>query len=360
MTVAYFAPIPFDFLVQRPQCLARELSKWHDVYYIEPTISLMRRVLKGGEPLAGKRQDVSDSLHIIKLNGFFTAHRVFDIFDPLRINTVWERLQMKKAMPPPDIVWVGYCGWYPVISGFPRIIYDRMDDNALLVRHLLMRGQLARYDKKLIEKAGHVFSTAVRLHEESLLLNRQSHLVPNAVDSSFAQNSGSVSSISKDRKVFGYVGMISDWFDNEAILRIAEADEKHEVVLVGPNHIKKIRHPRVKYKGYIPKEALPGTINDFDVCLYPFRQSRLLDTINPVKIYEYLSLNKPVLAIDSKELQSFGKLVVRYKTHNELEMLSKEHFSRPFETEKAHENFINENCWEQRGIAIQNILGGKA
>ena len=49
MNILYFAPIPFDEIKQRPQCLAEELSKYHTVYYIEPTTSLIRCLFKGGK-----------------------------------------------------------------------------------------------------------------------------------------------------------------------------------------------------------------------------------------------------------------------------------------------------------------------
>ena len=357
MNIVYLSPIPYDFLVQRPQYLAIELSKRHNVIFVEPTVSLVRWALKGGEPPTQKIQTVSDSLHVVRLNGMLSLPRTLCAYDLFGFCTAWEGMQLKKYMHIPDLVWVGYCGVYPLVSKlkYRKLIYDKMDENALLVRSSSLSKQLAKNDQRLLEKADCIFTTAMELYDGARCVNQQTYLVQNAVAHELANK---IASSPKKRgiKTFGYIGMIDSWFDIDAIKTILEASENHEVLLVGPNNIPEICHKRAKYLGRVSKDALPELINSFDVCLYPFRQNQLLETVNPVKIYEYLAFNKPVLAVDNRELRAFGKLVRRYTNHDELRELCTHQFPAPFDTEEARLRFVEENSWERRGQAIHSVL----
>ena len=82
----------------------------------------------------------------------------------------------------------------------------------------------------------------------------------------------------------------------------------------------------------------------------------MLDTINPVKIYEYLAYNKPVLAVNSKEMQAFQDLIYRYNNYDELISLSHSDLALPFSDEAHREAFLITNSWEFRVKQIEQIL----
>ena len=97
-------------------------------------------------------------------------------------------------------------------------------------------------------------------------------------------------------------------------------------------------------------------INTVDICLYPFKKSDLLDTIDPVKIYEYLSCNKPIIAIHSKEMEKYDRKVYVYDSIDELIQLSHQTLTPPFRTEEERDIFFKENSWANRVKNIVNIL----
>ena len=157
-------------------------------------------------------------------------------------------------------------------------------------------------------------------------------------------------------RVFGYVGMISHWFDVDAIQTILDADQRDRVVLVGPSEIELPVHPRLVCTGRIPKERVDGWIRSFDVCLYPFQRTPLIDTIDPVKIYEYLAHNKPILAADSLEMNKFGSLVFTYRTQEQLRELVGRDLPVPFGCQEQRSRFVEENCWDSRMAVITEAL----
>ena len=370
MNIVYFSPIPYDFLMQRPQYLAAELSKLHKVTYIEPTISPIRWALKGGESPLTKSRQIKENLNVVRLNGVLTAPHTLNAFD-FGLNLQWELGQLRNMFPSIDMVWIGYPGWWPLVSRlkYKRLVYDRMDNCSLMVSNKMLSKQLYKNDIEVMTNADCVFASAKSLFDESSAINKHTYLIPNAVAEDFARNVVSAvtnrqqhMNLENDsahgcrKKVFGYVGMIDSWFDIDAVAAIVESCKEHEIVLVGPNNILKLKHPQVKYVGRVPKSELPALICVFDVCLYPFKQNKLLDTINPVKIYEYLALNKPVLAVESKETRTFGDLVVRYNSYDKLTQLSIQQFLPPFASDETRNEFVADNKWSKRGKEILTVL----
>ena len=67
-------------------------------------------------------------------------------------------------------------------------------------------------------------------------------------------------------------------------------------------------------------KQLPAYVQLFDVALIPFKPSRIADSSDPVKLYDYFSLGKPVVATGIRELKKFddGHLLRVAKTQDEF------------------------------------------
>ncbi len=357
MRILYFAPLYYDDMKQRPQQIAECLSARHEVFYVEPTISLIRWLLLGGRPFWGGRKRMGRQLHILRLNGALTFHKSIEILDVAGINNLSEWLQIKKLADSCDVIWTGYSGWYTLIRHFKDkpVIWDKMDEEDLLVQSRLLKKTLRRDKKKLMERADGTVVTSRIFYKEMKKHGKQTYLVANAVSASFSGGRAAFGPIGRV-KVFGYIGTIAEWFDMSVIQILLESDESYEVVLAGRNYMEKLSHPRLHYLGIKKNSELPGLISQMDVCLYNFKQTRLLDTVNPVKIYEYLSMNKPVLAVNSRETRRLASYVTLYDTPDEIKKLAAGKWKRPFENKKELDAFVAENCWHKRAETIEGIL----
>lgn len=361
MVILYFSPIAYDFLKQRPQYLAEYLSCQHEVYYIEPTISWIKYALKGGTTFRRRQFDVSKNFHVYKLDGRFTLHHSADYFDPAELNQISERFQLRKLVQRADLIWIGYAGWYQTLYRLCRgkkIVYDKMDDNVALTEHFLMKKTLQKSEARLQQDSCRIYVSARQLIGRDPEIQKKTVLVPNAVSESFYDAKTAGRDSNHTGRIFGYVGVIGHWFDIQAIRTILEADLQNRVVLVGPNYCGKIEHPRVTYYGTVTKDEVPEVIAGFDVCIYPFKQDGLLDTINPVKIYEYLAVNKPVIAVESAETRLLAKQkgVYCYRDYEMLQVLSKQTLNAPFAEETQRRQFISDNCWDARGQIVEKYL----
>lgn len=356
MKILYFAPIPYGTMKQRPQYLAEQLAQQHEVIYVEPTISFAKRLLKKGDPSYGYLRRIGTNLQILRLNGLFYLRR------PL--NAVWkgfawwERCLLRSYLKWADVVWIGYSPWYDLVSGFRgSVIYDKMDDELQITQDKMMRRLISRTEPELTERADLIFVSAQIFKEQLETKGKRAVLLPNAVDQAQVMEQLPQKEEPSSTRIFGYVGMLAHWFDMQAIQTILNADENNHVILVGPEEIPRLNHERLQYSGYVPKAEIGKWIDQFDVCLYPFLKTGFLDTIDPVKIYEYLAANKPVLAVRSREIEKFGNLVISYENIEELqEKLKCEVFNRPFSILSQRDLFVKENNWEARGARVISLL----
>ncbi len=357
MNILYFSPIPYTALKQRPQYIAQGLSEVHNVIYVEPTTSIMKFVLRGGENPNGKKYQLTPHLQVLRLNGWFTAHRSFEAVSHLLCFS--EQLQLNQLLKWADIVWIGYSPWFNMVRKFKGpIVYDKMDDNQAITQNTLLKKLIEKTEAQIIDRADRIFVTAQRFYDDIYPRNHHTFIINNAVDSAlvFSQSPAPATIGNENTQVFGYVGMIDHWFDIDAVKVILDFDDKNVVVLVGPNKIPEYKHPRLHYVGTVAKEAISSYIDSFDVCLYTFKRTSFLDTIDPVKLYEYLAQNKPVLSANSIEVRRFKGNIYTYDTLDELRQRLKEPFSAPFSSKAQVDEFISNNNWDKRVSDILNLL----
>ncbi len=84
--------------------------------------------------------------------------------------------------------------------------------------------------------------------------------------------------------------------------------------------------------------------------LIPFKVNELIKGVDPVKLYEYLSFNKPVITSYWNELNQYNdnELVYFYKDYTEFKHAVEKIENKTNEYKKTDNNFIEENTWKQR------------
>lgn len=229
----------------------------------------------------------------------------------------------------------------------------------MLVSSKIWKKTLQRNKRKMVEVSDVIIVTCQKFYEEIKKIGKKVYLVPNAVAEEFMektfQKNKEYEEITKVKRI-GYIGTIGEWFDMEIIEELLSISPEYEIVLVGRNYLPENKNPRVKYLGVKKNEELPEIIKDFDVCLYNFKKSELLDTINPVKVYEYLAANKPVLAVESMETLKLKQYLMIYNEKKEIGQWMSQPIKRPFRTEEERKEFIRKNGWKARVQEINQIL----
>lgn len=369
MNIAYFSPIFWNSLKQRPQHLAEELAKLEgiSITFIEPSISVITSLIKGTNDFRSKSEKKSDSLYIFRPSGGFRFPKSFENFDFLDLNTLYEKKQLRKLLNESDIIILGSPIYAKNIrkQNNKKVVYDKMDDYEFLTENKLLKILIRSSEELLFSRADLIICTSEALSHK-MKTHKNVKLIRNAAEENIYQMSLKESEVSKsifnnkqNKIIFGYVGTVDHWFDYSAVKTILDSNPLFNIVIVGSDNIpqSKINDARVIYYSPVPKEDIGSIINSFDYCLYPFKSDENLDYINPVKIYEYLSLNKKIIAIHSRETELIRGLTL-YKNIEELKeiLINLDQIKQPFETLEEQKEFTVNNNWNNRAKAVQLLL----
>jgi hypothetical protein len=88
---------------------------------------------------------------------------------------------------------------------------------------------------------------------------------------------------------------------------LARLEPTWQINLIGPNQWaeRRIERHNVHYLGEKPVSELYRYGHYADCGLIPFKQGALSEAVNPIKAYEYLACNLPVVSIPMPELDAF-------------------------------------------------------
>jgi glycosyltransferase involved in cell wall biosynthesis len=111
------------------------------------------------------------------------------------------------------------------------------------------------------------------------------------------------------RPIAIYVGSLREWFDFDLVSELATQLPQVSFVLVGPDRPargKLADRANLHLLGERPYRDVPGYLAAADVGIIPFdrrRYARLVDHINPLKLYEYMAAGLPVVATECAVLR---------------------------------------------------------
>lgn len=202
----------------------------------------------------------------------------------------------------------------------PFLIYDVLDD--LAVTAAGGNAEAARQaHRQLLQGAGMVLATAGRLLEEAKAVRPDALLVPNACDPAhFAPDAGRkvpaelAEIVAAGRPIAGYYGALASWFDYDLLDAVAAKLPGWEFVLLGPDYdgtaARLPKRPNVRWLGLKDYAALPAYLQAFTVATIPFVINDVTRATSPVKLFEYLAGDKPVVTTPMDEAYQYEAVTV--------------------------------------------------
>lgn len=200
------------------------------------------------------------------------------------------------------------------------IVYDITDDWALMAGQSQKEKTLISYqDRELCKIADIVIVCSKALEESRKPLCKKILLLPNGVDVDHYKNALKSNKGRNKRKwpvpVFGYTGTIDSYrIDINIIVALARAFPGGSVVLAGPIYLGNketsllTRERNIHLTGAIPYANIVDYVKDFDVCIAPYMESGFADSLNPLKLWEYLACGKPIVSTNISSFRDFRHL----------------------------------------------------
>lgn len=295
---------------QRPQQLALQFA------HIGRRVFYANTALQPGRPLSV--QPVGRNIYEIRLPAPHPANLYFDAMSAALETALATAIGELKASfgIRQALVIVDLPFWTPLAlrlraeHGWP-VAYDCMDYHAGFSTNT---PAMLAAEERLIRESDVVWVTSHRLETEVSPFARHCLRVPNGADFEhfrFPAAPPPAEVASLPRPLIGYYGAIADWFDSELVAALAAARPQWSFALVGSTLYADLMPlqnlPNVHLLGEKAYADLPPYLHAFDVAIIPFKKTPLTDATNPVKLFEYLSAGKPVVASDLDELRYYAE-----------------------------------------------------
>ena len=182
-----------------------------------------------------------------------------------------------------------------------------------------LNGKVMReMEERLIRDSDLVLASAEALYVSKRPLNPHTYLVAHGVDSEhFAQARRATTEIAPElkglpRPIVGFWGLIHEWIDLDLLQHVARRHPEWSLVLVGRasvdcNGLSPM--PNVHFLGPRPYASLPGFAKGFTASMLPFKINRLTQSVNPIKLREYLAAGLPVVSTALPEVRPYDGVV---------------------------------------------------
>ncbi len=172
-------------------------------------------------------------------------------------------------------------------------------------------------EARLASKADVVLATSKPLLKKCQRLHSNVHLVRHGVDydhfaSALDHRAQPEALQNIPRPIAGFVGLIDHWFDVPLVSEVATRMPDMSFVLIGDVRVDAgglADLSNVHLLGRKPYAELPGYLASFDVGLIPFVRNQLTESVNPIKLREYLAAGLPVVSTDLPEVRRYDEFV---------------------------------------------------
>ncbi len=310
--VFVFAVMDWETRTQRPQHLARRFARaGHRVFYI-------RTDFHTGEH--ARVTSLEENIWEVHFPASAPVNLYRDVMDAAlqaRLAAEFERLQTAFEVHA-AVLLVDLPFWWPLANavrastGWP-LVYDCMDYHRGFSTN---KAAMLAQEDALVQGSDLVLVTSHFLFERIAPLNPHCVLLPNGADYEhfrFPPLDEPLEIRGIQEPVIGYYGAIADWFDTALVRELALARPDWLFVLIGSTLYADLGPleslPNVRLLGEKPYAILPQYLHAFDVAVIPFKKTPLTEATNPVKLFEYLSAGKPVVATDLDELRHYSEVI---------------------------------------------------
>ena len=248
-----------------------------------------------------------------------------------------------------------------------RVIYEYIDELEIFDGY----GAAMRRDHRyLLQHADLTVCTASALYEKAREISRHAIYSPNACDYAFFSRTSSVAPAPEAaeltasfRFTLGYYGALAEWFDYSLLAAASDARPDWLFLLVGMDYDGSLQNSGILEKKNIrwippqPYARLREFLCLFDLALIPFVLNDITRSTSPVKLFEYMAAEKPILCSRMNECRRY-RSVALYDGLGDF--LHKAEILLDHRSDPAYRSLLRaealENTWEARTDEILRTL----
>lgn len=312
MNILFFGIHYWDSPWFRKQQFAKRLSdRGHKVFYVEDSDSIIRRKKNDRNlPFKTTIRKENDNLYIITPSALFPYPLNYFTRSLYNLKILNDSKKFFKQLNISEFVF-----WFTrpehgtflqKIDGYK--IFDLCDD---IPGYSKLSGNEKRYQQhmKYLQRSLRYTDipivSAVKIKEKyQSFTDKEMIVISNGhnIDLSSSLNFEMPKDLTHlKRPIVGFIGTLFQFIDENLLEYIISQRPQYNFVFVGGiegyfpiDRIKK--YPNVHLLGRKPQKEITSYIRAFDVCINPFKVHEVNDSVNPVKVFEYLSNKKNVVS----------------------------------------------------------------
>lgn len=212
-------------------------------------------------------------------------------------------------------------------------------------------------EEKIIKKSQLVFFSSINLKNKIKKISKRRFL-PNGVNFEIFNKIELSRKYNKRESLkIVYLGAVRDIINENLILKISKKFPEDKIYFIGPilkkfNKLQKRKN--IIFLGEIKHKLVPRFLKNFHIGILPYKVNLFTKSINPLKVYEYVSSGLPVISTNLPNVVRLGK---DYPNINLLKAKSDENFLNHISYIKRHYKqnsrrdlniFLRENAWANR------------
>ena len=244
-----------------------------------------------------------------------------------------------------------------------KIVYENIDNwetsLGVGVLHKATLNELLK-DANLLVGTAKPLVTQLEEYRKDIKIKRDIKYLANAVDDEMffplKQHEKPEDLVIGSKTLIYYGSLWGEWVDWEIVFGVAKANPDYEINLIGDYQgIMNIvtKSPKnVHYLGLKKQEELPAYLKYSDYALLPFKVGKIGDYVSPLKIFEYISMNKIVLATSLPDIKDYPNTYFG-DTAEEWNKLLKKNLKVD---EQKSDEFVSKNNWYNRTCQILDTL----
>ncbi len=177
--------------------------------------------------------------------------------------------------------------------------------------------------KAIIRHAATIVTTSHKQYEFFKPKHPHVHLIPNAIDMSYAHSTNGFIKKTPGLKV-NFIGNIRDWYDFDLLFDVFASLKELELNIYGEGPLyKTIKYKAQKYDnifvhGSIDYSKVPNLIKESIIGIIPLKNNKLNESTMPIKLLDYWAASKAVVCTPTYEMQkSAGDAVLFANNHKQ-------------------------------------------
>jgi len=342
--------VDWGHIRQRPHQLAVALARWYDVTVVSPVSRRRTHIVDNPAPGV-------TVVPVWRLPGSYRSAGIAEanaVLASMQCGPQVRRGRVVVVTSPELWPWVR-----PSLDG-RTLVYDCMDDALAFAQDDGVRALKAAWERELIAHSRIVVCSSEELATRVTArgaLHSRTIVVPNGWDAAAFPVRPSAPLPRDGPLELAYFGTIAGWLDVDALRALAAMHPDVSLRLIGPGSDSAlVGVPGLRLDSPVAHQHLAGAVASAHALLLPFRVDDLTRGVDPVKLYEYIALGKPIASAHWPALDRFAGFVTFYENVAGLVALFQQRTIPEAPPPSRREAFLAPQSWAERAAALHDAI----